>query len=88
MLYLCIQLMCYWPKFQRKLKELDRCQTKLAPFKTGKTCRGGIGCGLSERKQENRFCRRHLGQEVCTEIMLITQEVNKLDLLNICDVFL
>ena len=71
--------MCYCQKCPRKLRELDRFQQKWSPFKTGKTCRGGIGCGLSERKQEKRFCRRHLGQLVCTEIIVITHEVNKLD---------
>ena len=66
--------MCYGQKCPRKFREFDRFQhrSKWSPFKTGKTCRGGIGCGLSECKQEKRFWSRHLGQLVCTEIIVNT----------------
>ena len=65
--------MSYCQKLPTKLTDLDRFpKKKMSPFKTGKTCRGGIGCGLSERRQEKRFCRRHLGQLTCTEIIVIT----------------
>ena len=84
MIYINHQLV---PGMSKEVYGITEFRQKLSPFKTGNTCRGGIGCGVSERRQDKRFCMRHLGQLTCTEIMVNTHEVNKLDLLNICYVF-